>query len=141
MCAQVLDEEIESRLHIFSTGVRDISTKVKLPPNSFESIDTLASEYDDLRGCHICKHICVFSAVACECDKAKVACVRHFAVGCQCAKDRKYMLEWASTDDLKALRRQLRETMAEAAKNPMVSSPRSLPPPPSLTASASSSHS
>ena len=45
-----------------------------------------------MRGCHVCKHICVFSAVACECDKTKVTCIRHFQSLCKCPKERKYLL-------------------------------------------------
>ena len=51
-----------------------------------------AAEYDDMRGCHVCKHICVFSAVACECDKTKVTCIRHFQSLCKCPKEKKYLL-------------------------------------------------
>ena len=89
---KVVDEELGSRPHILSQGVRDISLMVKLPPNIFDVIDQASSDYDDLRSCHICKHICLLTAVACECDRNRVACMRHFSVLCKCPKDRKYML-------------------------------------------------
>lgn len=73
---RVLEEEITARLHILSLGVRDISDKVTLPTNEFNSIDKGASDYDDLRTCCVCNHVSIFSAVACECDKVKVACIR-----------------------------------------------------------------
>jgi hypothetical protein len=106
----ILDEEIFSRPVIFKQGVRDISSTVKLPPNTFESIDLVAAEYDDMRCCHVCKHICLFSAIACECDRSKVACIRHVNVLCKCAHSKKYMLEWATTKDLKVLRAQILAT-------------------------------
>jgi hypothetical protein len=73
-------------------GIRDISATVDLPPNSFDVIDLVAADYDDMRRCCICKHICVFTAIACECNKAKVACIRHFQALCQCSKKKKYLL-------------------------------------------------
>jgi len=122
---KVLEEELSYRPFIFGQGVRDISAKVKLPPNSFKAIDLVAADYDDMRGCHICKHICVFSAIACECDKTKVACIRHFNALCKCPKDKKYMLEWASTKDLMSLRQRVNATIQAqiVKKEPVISSP------------------
>lgn len=51
-----------------------------------------AANYDDMRCCCMCKHICIFSAVACECDKTKVSCTRHFNLMCRCPKDKKFLL-------------------------------------------------
>ena len=113
---KVLDEEVESRPYIFQNGIRDISDKVLLPPNSFDAIDSTAAEYDDMRGCYLCKHICVFSAIACECDRTKVVCIRHYHMLCPCAQEKKYLLEWASTKDLKALRAQLRQGLHELSQ-------------------------
>jgi hypothetical protein len=51
-----------------------------------------ASEFDDMRQCFGCKAICVFSAVACECDKSRVSCMRHFPTMCKCPAHKKFML-------------------------------------------------
>ncbi len=45
-----------------------------------------------MRLCCICRQTCVFTAVACECDKNRVSCVRHYNFMCRCAKDKKFML-------------------------------------------------
>jgi histone demethylase JARID1 len=66
--------------------------RAKLAENNFDAIDKGAIEYDELRCCATCKHVCVFSAVACECDVAKVACLRHYHVLCKCATNKKFML-------------------------------------------------
>lgn len=73
-------------------GIRDISSIVKLPKNTFYTIDDKAVDYDDMRCCNICKNACIFSAVACECDKSKVACSRHFHAMCKCPKEKKFLL-------------------------------------------------
>lgn len=89
---KVLDEEITARNAILTSGVRDISGLVEIPPNNFECIDSRSCDYDDLRSCFACKHICLLTAVACECDKNKVACVRHYNGACRCPREKKYML-------------------------------------------------
>lgn len=109
----MLDEELESRPHIFNQGVRDLSDIVNLPPNNFQLIDSnvcavdrlsgrrfnpfcsfslQAANYDDMRACCICKHICIFSAVACECNKTRVSCTRHYTSMCKCPKEKKFLL-------------------------------------------------
>ncbi len=95
-----LDEELLARPWLISQGVRDISNKVKLPSNNFRCIDEISSNYDDLRSCCHCKHICLLTALACECDRNKVSCVRHLAATCKCPIDKRYMLQWMSTDDM-----------------------------------------
>lgn len=94
--------------------MRDLSKVVTLPSNNFEVIDnkvrvryislshtywltfvlrsSQASEFDDMRQCHACKQICIFSAVACECDRNKVACIRHFPTMCRCPPTKKFLL-------------------------------------------------
>jgi len=89
---KVIEEELRMRATILSSGVRDISQLVQIPRNSFECIDARSCDYDDLRSCHVCKHICLLTAVACECDQQKVACVRHCNQACRCSKEKKYML-------------------------------------------------
>ena len=73
-------------------GVRDLRDKITLPNNNFDSIDDQAAAFDDMRQCYGCKAICVFSAVACECDQTRVACMRHFPTMCKCPAQRKFML-------------------------------------------------
>jgi len=89
---KVIEEELRMRAMILSSGVRDISQLVQIPRNSFDCIDARSCDYDDLRSCHVCKHICLLTAVACECDQQKVACVRHCNQACRCSKEKKYML-------------------------------------------------
>ena len=86
-----------------AAGVRDTSKLIKMPPNNFQNMDELSANYDDLRSCHACKHICLLTAVACECDRNIVSCTRHFTVTCKCATTSRYMLGWMSMDDLKVL--------------------------------------
>lgn len=97
---KVLDEEVNSRPYILGQGIRDLST-VRLPSNSFTLIDKNAADYDDLRTCAVCKHVCIFSAIVCECDKVKVSCIRHYNSMCKCNKDKKYLLNWCDTASLK----------------------------------------
>lgn len=104
---QVLDEEINARPYIYGQGVRDISDNVSLPSNEFHCIDKKAVEYDDMRACCLCKHVCVFSAVACECDQRRVACIRHWKGMCKCSKDKKFLLEWAHDSALRLLQKEM----------------------------------
>eukprot|EP01034_Spumella_vulgaris_P021348 gene21348-27378_t len=101
---RVLDEELESRPFLFGQGVRDLSSLVNLPPNNFQLIDSNAANYDDMRACCVCKHICIFSAVACECNKTRVSCTRHYTAMCKCPREKKFLLAWESTADLRARR-------------------------------------
>ena len=90
---KVVIAEIAARENILSNGVRDISQfGVQIPPNNFNCIDQSSCDYDDMRSCHSCKHICLLTAVACECDKNRVACVRHYNQTCRCPKEKKYMM-------------------------------------------------
>jgi len=100
---KVLKDELQARRNIVLSGIKDISERVKLPPNVFTTIDRKAVDYDDMRTCFYCKHICVFSAVACECDKVQVSCVRHYTRMCACAKEKKYLLCWTDTKDMEVL--------------------------------------
>lgn len=104
---RVVDEEIAARPHIIQQGIRDISDKVILPPNNFDVIDEKSSTYDEMRCCCVCNHVCIFSAIACECSKEKIACIRHYHVMCKCSKEKKYLLSWAKTDFLSSLKREM----------------------------------
>ena len=100
----ILDEELTARPRLVSIGIRSVSHIVKMPSNSFEIVDKVAMDYDDRRICCVCKCVCVFSAIACECNNSRVACTRHEQYMCKCAKTKKFLLEWASDDELKVLK-------------------------------------
>lgn len=83
-----------------------------------------AVEYDEMRSCCMCKNICVFSAVACECNKTNVSCTRHFNLMCKCPKEKKFFLgklitvhcvpvysliAWESTESLVGMRKEVSE--------------------------------
>jgi hypothetical protein len=74
---RVLEEEKSFRRRLTDLGVRDVSGDVHLPPNRLDQLDEDSANYDDKRLCHACQHICFFSAVACQCSKSKVSCLRH----------------------------------------------------------------
>src|SRR3546814_9823339 len=99
-----------------NTGVRDLSDMLKLPANSFDTINTKSADYDDRRMCDLCKGVGVFSAVACECSSVKVSCLRHYHALCKCPHSGKYMLQWATDRDLFLLRRRI-EVAIDAAEN------------------------
>jgi len=73
-------------------SIRDLRKTIKLPPNDFATIDDQAAAFDDMRICYVCKQICVFSAVACECDNHKVSCMRHSTMMCKCSMTKKFLL-------------------------------------------------
>eukprot|EP00605_Chrysophyceae_sp_TOSAG23-4_P000250 GSChrysophyteH1.ASY1.ANO1.287.1 assembled CDS len=83
-----------------------------LPSNNFMCIDESSSNYDDLRSCHYCKHICLLTALACECDRNKVACIRHLMTTCKCPKEKHYMLQWMSTEDMKTMSWKINKMLA-----------------------------
>ena len=82
----ILEEELTLRPQVFSAGVRSMSHLVQMPKNSFSIVDKAAMDYDDKRVCHVCKCVCVFSAVVCECSYTRVACIRHESLMCKCSK-------------------------------------------------------
>lgn len=98
---RVVNEELELRQELLSQGVRDVSEMVNLPPNRLDQLDAESADYDDQRLCHGCKHICFFSAVACECSQSKVSCLRHSHYMCRCAKERRYLLVWSDEKEMK----------------------------------------
>jgi hypothetical protein len=109
---KVLDEEIHARPYIYGQGVRNIADSIRLPTNEFHCIDKKAVEYDDMRACCLCKHVCVFSAVACECDQTRVACIRHWKAMCKCQKEKKFVLEWAHDSALRLLQTEMTSVKA-----------------------------
>lgn len=121
---RVLDEEIPARHFIVNQGIGDISTQhqIKLPDNKFNKIDREAADFDDMRQCHVCKHICVFSAVACECDKAAVSCIRHYNLLCKCSKEHKYLLTWTATGALRTIQNSAKELVKNKGRKSSSSS-------------------
>mmetsp|Transcript_29081 Transcript_29081/g.65358 ORF Transcript_29081/g.65358 Transcript_29081/m.65358 type:complete len:275 (-) Transcript_29081:529-1353(-) len=101
---RVMDEELATRPYIYKRGVKNLSSQIQLPPNDFACIDEAASTFDDMRMCGGCKQVCVFSAVACKCDRERVACIRCFEKMCKCPMNDKFLLEWASDSELRAMR-------------------------------------
>ena len=99
---RVVTEELQLREELLSQGVRDVSSMVSLPPNRLDQLDEESADYDDKRLCHACKHICFFSAVACECSQSKVSCLRHSHYMCRCNKTRRYLLIWSKQEEMKA---------------------------------------
>ena len=100
---KLIQEELLAKPAVLSQGVRDTSKLIKMPPNNFKNMDELSANYDDLRSCHTCKHICLLTAIACECDRNMVSCVRHAMVACKCPAARHYMLCWMSLEELTVL--------------------------------------
>jgi len=98
---RVVDEEMRLRRNLESTGVRDVSDLIHLPPNRLDQLDERSANYDDKRICHACKHVCFFSAVACECSQTKVSCLRHSHFMCRCPTNRKYFMIWSQAEELK----------------------------------------
>jgi len=98
---RVVNEELELRQKLLSQGVRDVSDIIELPPNCLDQLDEDSADYDDKRLCHACKHICFFSAVACECSRSKVSCLRHSHYMCRCPMERRYLMIWSPEDELK----------------------------------------
>ena len=103
----VLNEELQYRPLLISSGIRDVSDHIHLPKNNFQCIDKYSSDYDDLRSCWICKHICLLTAVACQCDRQKVSCVRHGRSHCRCAPQERYLLYWMNNSDMETIAREI----------------------------------
>ena len=91
---RVVNEEIELRAKLKKNGVRDLSHCIQLPKNRLDQLDDASATYDDKRLCHACKHVCFFSAVACECSQSKVSCLRHAHFMCRCPPEKKYFMIW-----------------------------------------------
>ena len=98
---RLMGEELLLRTKLIRSGIRDVSKDVNLPPNRLDQLDEESADYDDKRLCHSCKHICFFSAVACECSVSKVSCLRHSHYMCRCSVKRKYLLIWTTEQEMK----------------------------------------
>lgn len=97
---RVVEEEMRLRRKLSDSGVRDVSEVISLPKNDLEQLDEKSADYDDRRLCHACKHVCFFSAVACECSQSKVSCLRHSHYMCRCPPERKYFMIWSKEEEL-----------------------------------------
>jgi hypothetical protein len=97
---RVVEEELRLRKTLLESGVRDVSSYITLPKNRLDQLDESSANYDDKRLCHACKHVCFFSAVACECSQSKVSCLRHSHYMCRCPTDRKYFMLWSNEKEL-----------------------------------------
>jgi hypothetical protein len=106
---RVVDEEMRLRHKLQQTGVRDVSQLISLPTNCLDQLDEKSAIYDDKRVCHACKHVCFFSAVACECSESKVSCLRHSHSMCRCETERKYFMIWSTNEELNATLGRVRE--------------------------------
>jgi JmjC domain, hydroxylase/C5HC2 zinc finger len=106
---RVVNEEMRLRHKLQLTGVRDVSNIISLPKNRLDQLDERSANYDDRRVCHGCKHVCFFSAVACECSRTKVSCLRHSHFMCRCPTGQRYFMIWSTNEELKATLERVRE--------------------------------
>jgi len=106
---RVVNEELQLRKKLLAQGVRDVSDVIELPPNCLDQLDEDSADYDDKRLCHACKHICFFSAVACECSRSKVSCLRHSHYMCRCPFERRYLMIWSPEVELTTTCERVRE--------------------------------
>ena len=97
---RIVNEELQLRRRLIDTGVRDVSDIITLPKNRLDQLDEESADYDDKRLCHACKHVCFFSAVACECSQTKVSCLRHSHFLCRCCPERRYLMTWSPEEEL-----------------------------------------
>jgi hypothetical protein len=97
---RVVAEELQLRRKLLGQGVRDVSDMIQLPKNRLDQLDEDSADYDDKRLCHACKHVCFFSAVACECSQSKVSCLRHSHYMCRCPVERRYLMIWSPEEEL-----------------------------------------
>jgi hypothetical protein len=106
---RVVVEELQLRRKLLVQGVRDVSDIIQLPKNRLDQLDEDSADYDDKRLCHACKHVCFFSAVACECSQSKVSCLRHSHYMCRCTPERRYLMIWSSEEELDSTCQAVRE--------------------------------
>jgi histone demethylase JARID1 len=114
---RVAEEELRLRAKLVDSGVRDVSDLITLPRNRLDQLDEESADYDDKRLCHACKHVCFFSAVACECSQSKVSCLRHSHFMCRCPTERKYLMIWSDEAEMTSTLQKVREFCIELKKN------------------------
>ena len=106
---RVVGEELMLRGRLLKSGVRDVTGQLPLPKNVLDKLDEESAEYDDKRLCHACKHVCFFSAVACDCSFTKVSCLRHSHFMCRCPTERKYLMVWSTEDEMQQFLQRVRD--------------------------------
>lgn len=110
---RVVEEELRLRQNLVESGVRNVSDLISLPRNRLDQLDEESADYDDKRLCHACKHVCFFSAVACECSHSKVSCLRHSHYMCRCPTERKYLMIWSDEEELQSTLKRVQDYCAE----------------------------
>ncbi|KAL4114694.1 hypothetical protein PRIC2_014150 [Phytophthora ramorum] len=69
-------------------------------------LDEQSMEVDDVRQCFLCKHNVFFSGVICSCNPNRLACLRHTKEMCSCSMQKRTLLQWVGTAELRyAIRR------------------------------------
>jgi JmjC domain, hydroxylase/C5HC2 zinc finger len=120
---RVVVEELRLRESLLQTGVRDVSHLIHLPKNRLDQLDERSANYDDKRLCHHCKHVCFFSAVACECSQSRVSCLRHSHSMCRCPPERRYFMIWSPNDELRETLGKVRARCEVLKKNEGATTP------------------
>ena len=126
---KVLDEEIGARYAIKAQHIEE-SEFGPAYKNNFSVIDQAAADYDDQRMCALCKQVCVFSAIACECSASDVSCIRHYHMLCKCdkkgendrggtskRKNRRFLISWATIAELNRLREESKSILGIETKH------------------------
>jgi hypothetical protein len=135
---RIVDEEIRCRSNLLKVGVRDVSHDIELPKNRCDQVDEASADYDDKRLCRTCKHVCFFSAVACECSRTRVSCLRHSHSLCKCPSQKKYLMIWTSEKEMKSTISLVKSHMKDLEVTPALQTRRfeSLSKPPVIASGA-----
>ncbi len=113
----IVKEEEHQRSFLQHQGVRvNVVSKSKLLPNNLTEMDEASLDYDEKRVCYSCRHVCFLSAVACECDGFKVACLREASGLCKCKMENRYLISWHEIDELWAMVRRVDEYLKAKQK-------------------------
>lgn len=98
---RIVKEEEYRRGELQKAGLRfGVVSTSKLLPNNLCRMDNSSLDYDEKRVCFNCRHICFMSAVACECNKFNVACLREAIALCNCKMQKRYLMAWHEIDEL-----------------------------------------
>jgi len=112
---RLIANELFFRQEVIKRGIKQNPTV--LPRNDFDRVCEKSTDYDELRSCLWCKQYCIFSVVICSCDNQAVMCPGHSHKKCRrnrkCSPDKKSLLVWASTAELKALKNSMHTLMKE----------------------------
>lgn len=112
---RLVENELSHRQEALDMGIKQ--NPAVLPRNKFEIVCEKSTDYDDLRTCLWCKQYCIFSAIICECDNQSVVCSAHAHMRCRknrkCPVSNKSMLIWATTKELKELKKRMLDIIQE----------------------------